>query len=133
MVVASRLTQVSTLDNLIVLGHGAEGHVTSVADDDSDLAFTYDGLNRVLTAATGACSVQPLVTLTIDYDAVSNRISLTDDVGLAGAVIGFGFDAADRLTELATASGQTIDLAFDPAGRVTYFEPLLPRGFFVLG
>ena len=34
------------------------------------------------------------------YDAAGNCISLTDDAGLAGAVIGYGFDAADRLIEL---------------------------------
>ena len=98
MVVASRLTQVSTLDNLIVLDHDAEGIVTSVADDDSELSFTHDGLNRVLTAATGAGGVQPLVTLTNIYDAVGNRTQLADDAGVSGAVTGYVFDGAGRLT-----------------------------------
>jgi YD repeat-containing protein len=76
-------------------------------DDDSELAFTHDGLNRLLTAATGAGGVQPLVTLTNAYGAVGNRISLTDDAGVAGAVTGYAHDGAGRLTQLTTAAGHS--------------------------
>ncbi len=113
------LTQVTTPDNLIALGYDAAGNALTVADDDSDLAFTYDGLNRVLTASTGLGGVQPLVVLTNTYDAVGNRISLADDAGVSGAVTGFVHDGAGRLTELTTPASQTIDLAYDPAGRTT--------------
>ena len=92
----NRLTQVSTIDNLIALGYDLVGNVTSVTDGDSELAIAYEGLNRVLTAATGAGGVQPLVNLTRAYDAVGNRVTLADDAG--------------RLTQLTTPVGQMIDL-----------------------
>ena len=115
----NRLTQKATIDNLIALGYDLEGNVTSVADDDSELSFSHDGLNRVLTAATDAGGVQPLVTLTNAYDSVGNRTQLADDAGISGAVTGYAFDSARRLTQLTTPAGQPIGLGYDALGRVT--------------
>ena len=69
----NRLTQSTTIDNIIGLTYDPGSNLLTVTDGDSDLAFAHDGLNRVLTASTGAGGVQPQVTLTHAFDVVGNR------------------------------------------------------------
>jgi len=115
----NRRTLVSTPDNLISITYDAASNVLGVLDNDTDLSFTYDGLNRIATSSTGLGGVQPLVTLTNTYDAVGNRIELGDDVGIPGGLTAFDHDDVGRFTQLTTPAGQPIDLAYDPAGRIT--------------
>ena len=114
-----RVTAITTPDNLLAFSYDAVGKLLNLTDNDSDLTFTYDGINRLVTAATGSGGVQPVVTLTNTYNAVGNRIELTDDVGVPGGTTSFVHDAVGRLTMLTTSAGQTIDLAYDAAGRPT--------------
>lgn len=111
----SRVTRVTTPDDVVDLSYDAAGNVLTLSDNDSSIVFTYDGLNRVLTQATAAGGVQPLVTLTSSYDEVGNRTGLSDTEGGATQ---FGFDANGRLTQLVTALNQTVGIDYDPAGRL---------------
>ena len=112
----SRLIQVATPDNTLDFAYDPAGNLTAAGDDDSDLAFTYDDLNRLSTAATQAGGLQPLVTLTNSYNALSERVTLADSLGGSQA---YAYDAASRLTQLTTPASVTVDLAYDPAGRLT--------------
>ena len=115
----SRLTLVSTPDNVIDFTYDAAGNTLGVVDGDSDLAFTFDGVNRVVTADTLVGGAQPLVTLTSTYDAVSNRIQLLDS---EGGTTTLAYDDAGRLTQVITPATDIIDLGYDAAGRPTSID-----------
>jgi len=86
-----------------------------VGDTDSQVTFTYDGLNRVNTEGTSDLGVQPAVTLTSTYNAVGNRTSLED---ILSSVTSYDYDLAGRLTQLTMPASQVIGLAYDPTGRL---------------
>ena len=110
----SRWTQVVTPDNTYTLTYDAAGNRLSASNNDSSLAFTYDGLNRVVTADTLLGGVQPAVTLTNTYDAVGNRTALSDSEGGATQMT---YDAASRLIQVITPNNDTIGLSYDAKGR----------------
>ncbi len=110
----SRLTRIATPDNVIDFTYDAAGNLLTVTDNDSSVARTHDGLDRVITQQTLVGGIQPAVTLTNAFDAVGNRVSLTDT---EGGVTQFGFDAVGRLVQLITPGAGTIDLGLDAAGR----------------
>ena len=110
----SRLTQISTPDNVIDFTYDAVGNMLTVTDNDSSVARTYDGLNRVVTQQTLVAGIQPVVTLTNSYNAVGNRVSLTDT---EGGLTQLAYDAVGRLVQLITPGAGTIDLGLDAAGR----------------
>ena len=112
----SRLTQVITNDNTRTFAYDPAGNLTAAGDDDSSIAFTYDDLNRLETAATGVGGLQPLVTLTNTYNALSERTALADSLGGSQS---YAYDGASRLTRLTTPASVVVDLAYDPAGRLT--------------
>ena len=60
----NRLIQVVTPDNTIDLDYDPAGNLIAANDDDSELSFTHDNLNRLETASTGPLGIQPPVTLT---------------------------------------------------------------------
>jgi uncharacterized protein RhaS with RHS repeats len=103
------LTQITTrradlsVEDTIAFSYDAKGNRLSAADSDSSLAFTYDGLDRVLTASTVAAAgaVQPAVTLTGTYDAVGNRTQLqAASGGLPFATWTAAFDRVGRMLSL---------------------------------
>ncbi len=111
-----------TVEDTVTVTYDAHGLKRTAADGDSSLAWTYDGANRVKTAETIAApgAVQPAVVLTHDYDSVGNRRGLThgpDGVIVDGAWL-FGHDGRADLTRVTTPAGGTIDLTYDPAGRL---------------
>ena len=112
----NRLTQTVTPDNTISFAYDPVGNLTAANDNDSALAFTYDGLNRQVTADTLAAGIQPLVTLTNSYNAISERVSLADSLGGLQSHL---FDGESRLTQLTSPANDVLGLAYDPAGRLT--------------
>ena len=88
-------------------------------DTDSQVTFTYDGLNRAETALTSQTSgLQPQVLLTSIYDAVGNRTQLDEDTGTS--ITNYLYDLAGRLTTLTPPPGAAmqVSLGYDPAGRL---------------
>ena len=112
----SRLVEIDTPDNTVTFTYGPAGNLLTVQDDDSSLAYTYDRIDRPRTAATVDVGVQPAIVLTSGFNTVSNRISLSDSLG---GLTRFGYDAANRLTELTTPGGDDISLSYDASGRST--------------
>ena len=110
----SRLTRIATPDNVIDFTYDAVGNMLTATDNDSSVARTYDGLNRVVTQQTLVGGIQPVVTLTNAFDAVGNRVSLTDT---EGGVTQMAYDAVGRLVQLITPGAGTIDLSLDATGR----------------
>jgi YD repeat-containing protein len=98
--------------------YDAMGQKTAAWDYDSSLAWVYDGANRVAEAAVldGPTNIQPATLLTHAYNAVGERVSLSDS---EGGVSWYDHDGDGNLTRVTTAAGDTIDLAYDPAGRLT--------------
>ena len=111
MCVISR--QDASIPNL-ALTYDAVGNRLSAANNDSSLTFTYDGLNRLLTAETLIGGTQPLVTLTNTYDAVGNRTVLSDS---EAGVTQMSYDAVGRLTQLVTPNNDSLGLSYDGRGQ----------------
>ncbi|MCA9501056.1 MAG: hypothetical protein KC588_17820 [Nitrospira sp.] len=112
-------TPIVTPDNTITIGYDVVGNPTMVTDADSQVTFTYDGVNRVKTAQTSQTSgLQPQVLLTSVYDAVGNRRQLDEDSG--SGVTNYLYDLAGRLTTLIPPPGPAmqVTLGYDPSGRL---------------
>jgi RHS repeat-associated protein len=112
----SRPVRVITPDNLIEATYDAVGNLLTITDDDSALEFVYDANNRAVSEATYDVGVQPAVTLTSGFNAVENRVTLSDSLG---GTARYTFDSSDRLTELITAAGDFLRLSSDASGRET--------------
>ena len=115
----SRLTSITTPDNTIGIAYDAVGNPTDVADTDSQVTFTYDGLNRAQTARTSQTSgIQPQVLLTSVYNAVGNRTQVDEDSG--SSVTTYLYDLAGRLTTLTPPAGVStqVTLGYDSSGRL---------------
>ncbi len=77
----------------------AASQLTSVSDPDSEYAFTYDHLGRLLTVDNDDTPNLPHVVLTSAYDAVGNRTSLSANLtSTADLKNTYTFDALNRLT-----------------------------------
>ncbi|MFQ5857788.1 MAG: RHS repeat domain-containing protein [Anaerolineae bacterium] len=98
------------------------GNLTSAADNDSSLAFTYDALSRLTQAQTGATVAQPATSTTYTYDMNGNRLSMTDP---QAGVTNYVYDALNRLISLASPQG-TSTFAYDALSRRTALS--LPNG-----
>jgi RHS repeat-associated protein len=133
-----RLTTVTTkhtdgtTEDTVTFTYDTLGNGLTAADADSNLAFTYDALNRLKTAETlaDAGTVQPPVVLTSDYDAVGNRRQLqaTEGPAITGTWT-HGYDAAGRLTSLVHPGGDPLNpvsLGYDAAGRLERID--FPNG-----
>jgi len=121
-----RMQRLDTLEEILGVQYDAVGNPTDVSDADSQVTFTYDGLNRVLTTTTANLGAQPVVTLTSTYDAVGNRTSLEDT---APGTTSYAYDLAGRLTSLITPFNQpttAISLAYDASGRLDVI--IFPNG-----
>jgi len=135
-----RLLTFQTADNTTRRGFDAAGNLVSVEDDDSRLLFTHDALNRPVSIEVVDVGVQPGVTLTSTFDALSRRLRLADSLGgttdyrydingrltglttPAGQPIGLSYDAASRLTAVSLPNSLTVDYTYDTAGRLSSLE-----------
>ncbi|HYR76513.1 MAG TPA: RHS repeat-associated core domain-containing protein [Pyrinomonadaceae bacterium] len=91
--------------------YNARSNVIAVVDGlNQRYAFDYDALGRV-TAVTRAGMM-----MTVDYDAVGNRIQRTDFNNL---MTNYAYDALNRLTKITYPDGSTATYAYDQLSRLT--------------
>jgi len=123
------------------------GRLTSVSDPDATCAYGYDAAGRLTAVDNAGTPGVPHVVLSYGYDAVNNRVSLTDSLGagiqytydyghrltgaslngtgLTGVFVSFAYDAHDRLTGLTRSGGGTgshtitTSYSYDNADRLT--------------
>jgi RHS repeat-associated protein len=92
-------------------GYDADGDLASVTDPRGNTtSYGYDKLSRLIEVA------QPLEqTTSFAYDGVGNQLSRTTGAG----TLEFGYDAADRLTEVDDGESTLRSFGYDAADRLT--------------
>jgi RHS repeat-associated protein len=115
---------INTLDYEYDLGN----QLTGTSDSNSQYAFTYDDLGRVLTVSNSGTSGVPTVVLTNVFDASSNRTSVSSTIGGTNDYKNtFTFDNLNRMTRIDqqgqsggnTVAEKRIDLAYNALGQFT--------------
>lgn len=119
-----------SLVRTITFSYDIVGNMLTADDPDSSYAFTYDALNRLISADNnpdGSLDV-PRVVLTYRYDAAGNVIETQDD---AGVTVASEYDARNRLAtrrwfDADVPTGETpdvnparVDFFYNAAGRET--------------
>ena len=112
----------STALNTIIHTYDLDGETTRLADTTTSLTYTYDADGNALTVATGGSAGQPAVTLTSTYGPEHFLTGLADGLASAGS-ISYTYDAAQRLTKIASTYGGTagpqVAMTYDAANRLT--------------
>jgi RHS repeat-associated protein len=94
--------------------------VTSVSDNNSDYAYTYDAANQLTSVDNSGTPDVPDVVLDYTYDGAGNRTSLTDSLG---GVTSYTYDSRNELSSLSQSgtgvASKLIDYAYDQAGNMT--------------
>ena len=90
------------------------GNLTSITDPDSNLTFSYDGADRLLSAATTGSPNQPEVTIGYVYDSNGNRITMTDS--LTG-ITNYVYDDLNRVTNITNPANQSVSFSYDVLNR----------------
>jgi RHS repeat-associated protein len=110
-----------SLANTIQFTYDAVGNLTSLMDQFSSLAYTYDALNRVRTVDNAGTPDAPQVLISYSYDAAGNVLTVSDNIGGAGgATTAYAYDARHLLSQITqTGSGaeKRVDFAYDGLGR----------------
>jgi RHS repeat-associated protein len=75
----------------------------------------FDGIGRLASTTTTVDGTAR--TLTLSYDAESNRIALTGDAAAWGYTSAYSYDGLDRLSGLNEAGHPIVQIGYDPAGR----------------
>lgn len=122
------------------LNYDLTGNLTSITDPDSNLRFSYDGADRLASAATTGSPNQPDVTIDYTYDNNGNRLTMTDSLtgttnylydtlnrittitSPANQIVNFGYDALSRRINTTLPNGVTTDFAYDPNSRLTSLQ-----------
>jgi RHS repeat-associated protein len=121
----------SSPSEIITYTYDADDELTGAHDAFSLLTYTYDADGEQLTAATSSSGGQPAVTLSSTYDALGNRLSLSDNLS-SGGLISFGYDSMNEMTSIsATYDSPDILLVafgYDDAGRMTSIERSISNG-----
>ena len=104
--------------------YDADGNITQVIDNSSSDAaatttYTYDGLNRLLTASTTGIAIGNNFFKTWTYDALGN-ISSSTDKGVYSYAGNSGSSYADP--DAATSIGTSTTLAYDHNGNLLTFK-----------
>jgi RHS repeat-associated protein len=82
----------------ITFAHDAAGQLTGAADPDSEYAYTYDNLGRLLSVSNEGTSGVPEVLLTSVYDRASRRTSVAASIDESDDFLnGYVYDNLDRL------------------------------------
>lgn len=113
----SRRTKVTTPDNLLNYSYDPVGNLIAANDNDSALTMAYDNRNRLTEVTTdGTKGPQPAVILGYTYDALSQRKTLSDNLGGTWT---YDFDEESRVTEITAPWADAHQMDYDPAGRRT--------------
>ena len=87
--------------------------VKTVTDGNTNVtSYTYDTLDRVRTISYNSNG-----TITYNYDADGNLLSLVDNTGTTS----FKYDALNRLTKKTLPDGTVFNTGYDPTGNLTSF------------
>ncbi len=102
-------------------------NLTSVVDQYSSLAFTYDNRDRLLSVDNTGTPNAPEVVLNYTYDDVGNILSVTDTInGVVSGTNNYTYDALYRLIELTQTgngvSDKRVDFAYNPLGQFTSID-----------
>jgi len=107
----NRLTGIAYADGKTVsYSYDADGNRTAMSDSLGATAYSYDGLDRLVTVARSGGTV------TYAYDATGNRKSLTYP---DGKVANYSYDPANRLAAVRDWLGRMTSYAYDPASNLT--------------
>ena len=99
------------------------GNLLVITDSDSNLTFTYDGADRLLSASTTGSLNQPDVTINYTYDNNGNRLTMTDS--LTGST-NYLYDTLNRITTITNPANQAVNFSYDNLSRRT--STSLPNG-----
>jgi len=101
-------------------GYDDAGRLILVEDNGRNLtlSYTYDPAGRRAGLRVNR-DAAVLYDLRYGYDTAGRLSALTDQTGSPAAMIGFSYDAASRLIQIADPSGARADYAYDAAGRMT--------------
>jgi RHS repeat-associated protein len=114
---------INTLDYEYDLGN----QLTGTSDSNSQYAFTYDDLGRVLTVSNSGTSGVPTVVLTNLFDASSNRTSVSSTIGGTNDYKNdYTFDGLNRMTRVDQQSNggnsvaeKRVDFSYNALGQFT--------------
>jgi RHS repeat-associated protein len=104
--------------------------LTSAEDPDSEYAYTYDNVGRVLTVSNSGTSGVPTVVLTAAYNASGMRTSLSATKGgTADFLNTYSYDNLHRLTRVeqtgnggATVADKRVNFAYNAIGQFTSID-----------
>jgi RHS repeat-associated protein len=109
-------------DQVLNYSYDKASNLTSVTDQFSSLAFTYDNRDRVLTVDNAGTPGAPNVVLAYTYDKAGNILSVVDTIeGDAGGTNTYSYDALNRLIKLTqtgnNVSDKRVDFGYNPLGQ----------------
>jgi len=107
----NQLVQKSYPGNADHFSYDAVGNMTGMYNNDINISFTYDALNRVISKTINNWNK----TISYTYDKASNRTSMTDP---DGGITHYTYDANNRLTSIGNPFGETTTFEYDAGGRV---------------
>src|SRR6185436_6430542 len=120
---ADRLTQKTTVDDVVSYTYDPSGNVVSIRNNNSNLTFTYNAMGQLTAAATGATAHQPATSLSYTYDARGNRITMVDP---QGGVTAYAYDLLGRMTRITDPQLQSTAYSYDADSRISRVD--LPNG-----
>jgi YD repeat-containing protein len=114
-----------TLDRTLSFSYDAASQLTAAEDPDSEYAYTYDNLGRMLTTSNSGTSGVPTVVLTSAYNANSSRTSVSATRGgTADFLNTFTYDNLNRMTRVdqtgnggATVANKRVDFTYNALGQ----------------
>ncbi len=119
----------NTTVNTVDYQYDAASRLVRMQDATTDIRVTFDVLDRATRSESGGVAGVPVAVLDATYDAIGNRLTLTDTIqGNLGATNTYLYDALDRLTRQtqSTASGSTnstaekrVDFAYNILSQTT--------------
>jgi RHS repeat-associated protein len=101
--------------------HDVNGNKTEIRNQQSEVSFGYDELNRLTNSALTASTLSTALTVSSSYDLNGNRTNLVYPGGL---VVEYEYDSENRLsstilTGTTISTPLTISFSYDDAGRLT--------------
>ena len=100
--------------NIIFSDYDKVGNLTSILDQFSSLAFTYDNRNRVKMVDNQGTPNAPRVALSYVYDGAGNILSVADAInGTAAGTNAYAYDALNRTTRVTQSGAGVTDKRVD--------------------
>ncbi|HND52788.1 MAG TPA: hypothetical protein PLV92_10345, partial [Pirellulaceae bacterium] len=108
--------------NVLNLTFDAAGNLVRAVDNSSSTSLVRDARNRVTRVDNSGTPNVPAVVLTNTYDAVGNRLSLSDTIGGNNdEQVSYLYDALDRMTRVSQSgsgvSSLRTDFAYNAVGQ----------------